>query len=83
MQYFSSTDARNNFSEMMDKAKREPLVIQKKGRDAVVMMSIDDFERIRRRNADNFFKIADEIATSAKNNGLTQEILDDILKDVN
>lgn len=81
MQYVSSTDARNNFSEMMDRAKREPLIVRKKGRDAVVMMSPEDYHKIRQHNVQEFHRICAEISQSAKRKGLTPEILDDILHD--
>jgi prevent-host-death family protein len=83
MQYVSSTDARNNLSAMIDKVQREPLMIQKKGRDAAVMISVEDYERIRRENINELFKLSDEIGLEAKANGLTPEILNDILEDAN
>lgn len=81
MQYISSTDARNNFSEVIDRANREPIIVQKKGRDAVVMISPQDYEKIRRQNVQEFQKICAEIGKSAQERGLTPEIFDEIMNE--
>lgn len=81
MQYVSSTDARNNFSEMIARARREPLIVQKKGRDALVMISPEDYKKIRKQNVQEFHRLCEEISQSAAQRGLTPEILDEILND--
>ena len=42
----SATDAKNKFGEVMDAALREPVVIQRSGRNAVVMMAYEDYEAL-------------------------------------
>ena len=43
----TATDAKNKFGEVMDAALREPVIIQRSGRNAVVMMAYEDFEEFR------------------------------------
>lgn len=42
----TSTEAQNQFGKLMEDAKKEPVMIQKNGRDQVVMLSAEDYERI-------------------------------------
>ena len=44
MRVESATNAKNNFGAIMDAAMREPVIIQKSGRNAVVMMSYEEYE---------------------------------------
>jgi prevent-host-death family protein len=81
MQYVSSTDARNNLSAMIDKVQREPLMIKKKGRDAAVIISPEDYEKLRRKNIEEFQVLCADIAKEARERGLTEEILNEILED--
>lgn len=42
----SSTEAQNQFGKLLDDAKSEPVMIQKNGRDQVVMISAETYQRI-------------------------------------
>lgn len=42
----TATDAKNNFGAVMDAALREPVVIQRSGRNAVVMMAYEAYEEL-------------------------------------
>ncbi|MFO0388120.1 MAG: type II toxin-antitoxin system Phd/YefM family antitoxin [Alphaproteobacteria bacterium] len=42
----SATDAKNNFGALMDAALREPIVIQRSGRNSVVMLAYEDYEHL-------------------------------------
>ena len=46
----TSTEAQNQFGKLMEDAKREPVMIQKNGRDQVVMLSAEDYQRIIRES---------------------------------
>jgi antitoxin Phd len=39
-------DAKNRFSEVVRRAEHEPQLVTKNGRDAVVVMSVDAYERL-------------------------------------
>lgn len=49
----SSTEAQNQFGKLLDDAKREPVMIQKNGRDQVVMVSVEDYQRMVQESAVN------------------------------
>lgn len=42
----SSTHAKNQFGAVMDAALREPVIIQRSGRNAVVMLAYQDYEEM-------------------------------------
>ncbi len=79
MQYVSATDAKQTFSAMLDTAQREPVIIRKQNRDVAVMISMRDFERLRRVNIEEFQKFCDRLGQNAVARGLTEEKLNEIL----
>lgn len=53
MKTMSAKDAKNAFGMMIDLARAEPVTIEKHGRPVVVVLSVEEFERLRvgsRRN---------------------------------
>ncbi|HEU5377320.1 MAG TPA: type II toxin-antitoxin system Phd/YefM family antitoxin [Ktedonobacteraceae bacterium] len=79
MQYVSATDAKQTFSAVLDTAQREPVIIRKQNRDVAVMISMRDFERLRRVNIEEFQKFCDRLGQNAAARGLTEEKLNEIL----
>lgn len=47
MKTMSAKDAKNGFGLLLDTARAEPVTIEKHGRPVVVVLSIEEFERIR------------------------------------
>lgn len=43
---FSAADAKNRFGELLDAARREPVVIKKHGRSVAVMLSSEEYRRL-------------------------------------
>jgi prevent-host-death family protein len=41
-------DAKNRFSEVVEAARREPQTVTKHGKPAVVILAVDEYERLRR-----------------------------------
>lgn len=46
MQTMSAKDAKNTFGLLVDKARAEPVTVEKHGRPVVVVMSVEEFERL-------------------------------------
>lgn len=42
----TSTEAQNQFGKLIEDAQKEPVMVQKNGRDQVVIMSADDYAEI-------------------------------------
>lgn len=52
MQTLTANDAKRNFGELLLNAQREPIKISKNNKDAVVVMSIRDYEELEAMKAD-------------------------------
>ena len=46
MKIMSARDAKNGFGLLIDTARREPVTVEKHGRPVVVVMSIEEYERL-------------------------------------
>ena len=47
MKTLSAKDAKYGFGRLIDLARAEPVVIEKHGRPVVVVMAVEEFERLR------------------------------------
>ena len=47
MRIMSARDAKNSFGRLLDLARAEPVAIQKHGRAVVVVMAIEEYEKLQ------------------------------------
>lgn len=81
MKSVSATEAKQRLAALLDAAQREPVVIRRQNRDVAVIMSAEEYQRIRKINIAELERTMDRISAQAKSRGLTPGILADILKD--
>ncbi|MGN2616834.1 type II toxin-antitoxin system Phd/YefM family antitoxin [Aliivibrio fischeri] len=74
MYTLTANDAKRNFGELLLNAQREPIKISKNSKDAVVVMSIKDYEELESIKAD-YIKHCFEAAKKdlAQNNAVDGE----------
>lgn len=46
MKTLSARDAKNRFGYLIDTARQEPVSVEKHGRPVVVVLSVEDYERL-------------------------------------
>ena len=81
MAIVSATHAKQNFAALLDQAQREPVRIQRHERDVAVLVSAEEYEKIRRMKAQELSRASDEMARYAESQGMTDELLDQLLAD--
>jgi prevent-host-death family protein len=81
MRTVSATDAKQRLAALLDAAQREPVVIRRQNRDVAVIMSAQEYERMRDLNAAEFQRFCDRVAAGSKARGLTEAVLKKLLKD--
>src|ERR1700729_4362424 len=81
MRQVSATDAKQKLAALLDAAQREPIVIRRQKRDVAVLVSPQEYDRLRGLNAAEFERFCDRVGTQAVARGLTEEKLAAILAD--
>ena len=73
----TATEVKNRFGEFMEKAQREPVIVEKNGRSSVVLMSHEEYERLTRLEDAHWAALAEQ----AKARGFaSREEVDELLR---
>lgn len=68
MQTLSAKDAKYGFGRLIDLARAEPVAVAKHGRTVVVVLAIEEYERLKRLDVQNAER-ADEATLSEEERG--------------
>jgi len=79
MRTVSATEAKQRFAAVLDAAQREPVTIRRQNREVAVLLSTEEYQRLRALNVEEFECFCDTIAERAAARGLTEDELVDIL----
>ena len=77
----SATEAKQRFAAIIDAAQREPVRIRRQKRDVAVILSAEEYDRIRGANIEELDRLCERVSKQAAERGLTDEILAELLKD--
>jgi len=75
----SATYAKQNFAAMLDAAQREPVCIQRHDREVAVLLSSEEYAWLKKDRWAEFNRLSALAAEQAKANGLTEDVLAEIL----
>ncbi len=75
MKTFAATDASRQLGSILDAVQHEPVVIRQQDRDVAVVLSMSEYERLRKGNARAFLELRNEAAGQAAASGLTEKKL--------
>ncbi len=81
MRYVSATAAKQGLAALLDAAQREPVVIRRHERDVAVLLSPQEYERLRDLNTAEFQRFCDRIAAQAAERGMNADVLNRLLSD--
>lgn len=81
MQEMTALEAKTRFGQLIDAAQHRPVTVPKNGRAAVVVMSVEDYERRRQSAAQRLGQIMDQTAEEAARKDLTEAKLNELLAD--
>jgi prevent-host-death family protein len=81
MRYVSATDAKQRLAAVLDAAQKEPIVIRRQKRDLAVLLSPQEYDRLRGFNAAEFQSFCDRVASRPAARGMTEEKLLAVLAD--
>jgi antitoxin Phd len=81
MKTISASDAKQRLAALLDAAQREPVMIRRQNRDIAVVMSPEEYDRIRGANIAELNRLCERVSERAATRGLTDKILADLLKD--
>jgi prevent-host-death family protein len=80
MRYISATEAKQNFAAALDAAQRCPVVIRRQARDQAVLISPQEYDRLRGMAVADFEAFCDRVGAKAAAQGLTERKLAALLK---
>lgn len=80
VKFISANEAKQSLGRVMEEAQLEPVMIRKHDRDAAVLMSPREYDRLRGLNVAEFTDFCDRIGSRAKKRGLTAAKLNRLLE---
>ena len=81
MKEIAARDAKNRFGLLLDAAQSAPVRVTKKGRPVGVLMSVEQYDRLRGAAWERLSETMDRIGNRAEAAGLTEDTLDALLAD--
>jgi len=80
MRSISATDAKQNFAALLDDVQRGPVVIRRQSRDQAVVLSPQEYARLRGLAIADFQAFCDRVGAQAAERGLTERKLGALLR---
>ena len=79
MRQVSVSEVKEDFAYIMDTAQQEPILVKEHDRNYVAIISMNDYEDLVKIKNIRLKKISTDLGAEAEANGLTLELLNEIL----
>ncbi|MDJ0511800.1 MAG: type II toxin-antitoxin system prevent-host-death family antitoxin [Crocosphaera sp.] len=79
MRQLSVSEVQKDFADIIKQAQKESIIVRNNDDNYVAIISMKDYENLVKIKNSRLKKIAKEMGKEAEENGLTPEILEDIL----
>jgi prevent-host-death family protein len=81
MRTVSASEAKQNFAAVLDAAQREPIMIRRHDREIAVVLSPQDYERLRAARVADYLSLARNAGEHAAARGMGEQVLEQLLAD--
>lgn len=81
MRRIAAREARNRFGRLLDASQRAPVLVTRKDRPVSVLMSVQQYERLRGAAWERLTQTMDALGKDAAANGLAESELNALLAD--
>ncbi len=81
MREIAAREAKNRFGQLIEASQRAPVTLTRHGRAVSVVMSVEQYDRLRGAAWELLMESMDALAKEAAANGMTEEILNELLAD--
>jgi len=81
MYHITATEARNVFSDIINKAQKEPVIIERQHKGVAVLISLDQYEQLTATNIEQLKHFSQRVSEQAEKKGLTESKLQQLLDD--
>lgn len=78
---FSATDAKQSFGAALEAAQRAPVMIRKQNRDVAVILSVQEYQKLRGLRIEALHRLCEDMSAKAAARGLTTKILAELMRD--
>jgi antitoxin Phd len=81
MYHLTVKEAKQRFAALLDAVQREPVIIRQQNREIAVILSAEEYDRLRALNVDKFDSFCDRVGGKGAVHGLTAKKLSHVVRD--
>ena len=75
MKSIDEAEAQARLDEVLDEAQQHPIIVQRRGQDVAVILSMASYEQLRTSVVQAFLAVRNDVARDASAAGLTEGLL--------
>lgn len=81
MKVMTIAEAQAAFDKVLESLAEDSIVLKRDERDVAAVISIDDYEKLRRLKVEEFLTLCERVGRQAESRGLSEEKLAELLRD--